>query len=123
MYKVANNIEIALAPDWLIAELTRSPEAPAAKVVDFQERGNSSRAGARCFADGERNDGLRDVACGRWTHGYAEDAPDLYEQLREVRDTRCAPGKDSPATDAELWNLAQRTTRKFPRGVRQEVRA
>jgi hypothetical protein len=71
----------------------------------------------RYFAEGERNNGLRDVACGRWANGYAEDARALFQQMIEVRDTRCAPGKDSPATDAELWEMVQRTTRKFARGA------
>jgi hypothetical protein len=59
---------------------------------------------------------LRDVMCGRWVHGHATDAGDLYEQMREVRDTRCAAGDDMGATDAELWDMAQRTVRKFARG-------
>jgi hypothetical protein len=120
-YEVVNNIDIAFAPDWLIEELTRSPEATPAKVVDFQERRNSSSAGARFFSGGERNNGLRDVACGRWTHGYAEDAQDLYAQLLHVRDTRCefVPG-DPPPSDADLWSLAQRTTRNFARGERKQ---
>jgi hypothetical protein len=120
-YEVVNNIDIAFAPDWLIEELTRTPEAPPAKVVDFQERRNSSSAGARFFSGGERNNGLRDVACGRWTHGYAENAQDLFEQVREVRDTRCefVPG-DPPPSDADLWDLAQRTARKYSRGERKQ---
>jgi hypothetical protein len=117
-YEVEKNVEISLAPAWLIEELTRQPDAQPSKVIDFQEsRRRSSDAGARFFSGGERNDGLRDVACGRWTHGYAEDARDLYEQLLNVRDTRCefVPG-DPPPSDAELWEMAQRTTRKFSRG-------
>jgi hypothetical protein len=41
--------------------------------------------------------------------------------MLEVRDTRCAAGKDSPATDSELWDLVQRTVRKYARGeMRQQ---
>jgi hypothetical protein len=111
-----NALDEGEAPEWIIEALLSEKHEPVntdRKVLHY------SFAGARHFAEGERNAGLRDVACGRWNHGYAEDAQDLYEQLREVRDTRCAPGKDSPATDAELWELVQRTTRKFSRGERQ----
>jgi hypothetical protein len=120
MYEVANNIEIAIAPEWIIEELTRAPDVQPSKIVDFQERSrtSASAAAARYFEDGERNNGLRDVMCGRWRRGYAEDATDLYRQMLEVRDTRCAPGKESAATDAQLWDMVQRTTRKFARGER-----
>ena len=80
--------------------------------------------GARYFEEGERNAGLLKVACGRWRYAYAEDAQDLYQQMRQVRDTRCAPGKDSPATDTELWNMVERTVRKYTRGdLKQGVTA
>jgi hypothetical protein len=119
MYEVANNIEIAIAPEWIIEELTRAPDVQPSKIVDFQERRQtSSSTAARYFEDGERNNGLRDVMCGRWRRGYAEDATDLYRQMLEVRDTRCAPGKESAATDTQLWDMVQRTTRKFARGER-----
>jgi hypothetical protein len=122
MYEVEKNVEIAVAPDWLIEELTRAPDVQPSKVVDFQERSRTSAsAAARYFEDGERNNGLRDVMCGRWRHGYAEDVTDLYRQMLEVRDTRCAPGKEPAATDAELWDMVQRTTRKFSRGERVTV--
>jgi hypothetical protein len=119
MYEVANNIDIAIAPEWIIEELTRAPDVQPSKVVDFQERSRTSASSAaRYFEDGERNNGLRDVMCGRWRRGYAEDATDLYRQMLEVRDTRCAPGKEPAATDAQLWDMVQRTTRKFSRGER-----
>jgi hypothetical protein len=119
-YEVEKNIEIAVAPDWLIEELTRSPEVQPSTVINFQERRlKSTSEAARFFSGGERNDGLRDVACGRWTHGYATDAGDLYQQMREVRDTRCefVPG-DPPPDDAWLREMVQRTTQKFARGER-----
>ncbi len=122
-YQVEKNELIAPAPDWLIEELTRTPEAQPSKVINFQEnRRRVSNAGARFFGEGERNTGLRDVMCGRWTHGYATDAQDLYQQMIEVRDARCAlvPG-DPPPSDAELFDMVQRTVRKFARGIKQEA--
>jgi hypothetical protein len=112
----------APAPAWLIEELTRTPDVQPSKVVNFQERRqHSGSAAARFFSGGMRNDGLRDVACGRWTHGYATDAHDLYQQLREVRDTRCEfVLNDPPPDDAWLWGLVQRTTQKFPRGEQRQ---
>jgi hypothetical protein len=114
-----NGREIELAPAWMeeriikAAEGERSPEP-----IRFQaDRGRAfAPAGGRQFADGERHIGLRDVMCGRWIHGFATDARDLYEQLREVRDTRCAAGDDRGATDEKLWEMVQRTTRKYARG-------
>jgi hypothetical protein len=119
-YEVEKNIEIAVAPDWLIEELTRTPDVQPSKVVNFQERQQKpDSTAARFFGAGERNDRLRDVMCGRWTHGYATDENDLYQQMIEVRDARCEfVPNDPPPTDLELWKMAQRTVRKFPRGER-----
>jgi hypothetical protein len=119
-----NGREIELAPAWMEERIIKAAEGERApEPIKFQvDRGRAyASAGGRQFADGERNNGLRDVACGRWVHGYAEDAHDLYQQMREVRDTRCAAGKDSPATDSELYDLALRTVRKYARGeMRQQ---
>lgn len=109
-----NALDPAAAPGALLAALLSDKHEPIntdRKVVHHPFGG-----AARHFAEGERNEGLRDVAAGRWVHGYAETVGDLYQQLREVRDTRCAPGKDSPATDAQLMDLARRTARKYARG-------
>jgi hypothetical protein len=120
-YEVEKNTYIAEVPAWLVEELTRRPEEPPAKVIDFQERPPRDASGfGRQFADGERNNGLRDVMCGRWTHGFAADAHDLYQQMREVRDTRCAGTGDKGATDAQLWRMVQTTVRKFPRGEQRQ---
>ncbi len=119
-YEVENDAPILRAPAQMEAELTRARDAQPATVINFQD-GKDRRAqfgaGARFFGEGERNDGLRDVMCGRWVHGWAVDAQDLYQQVREVRDARCAfvPG-DPPPTDRELWDMAQRTTQKYARG-------
>lgn len=124
-YEVENDAPILPAPAWMVEELTRARDAQPATVINFQD-GKDRRAqfgaGARFFGEGERNDGLRDVMCGRWVHGWAVDAQDLYRQVREVRDTRCAfvPG-DPPPTDRELWDLAQRTTRNYARGELRKV--
>lgn len=117
-YMVENPAPVAIAPAWLVAELTRPRDAE--PVIDFQdavERRDQFGAGGRFFGQGERNNGLRNVALGRWVHGYAEDAADLFQQLRQVRDTRCAAvPNDPPPSDRELWDLVLRTTRKFARG-------
>jgi hypothetical protein len=108
-----NPLGPADAPAWLIEAATSEKHQSVntdRKLIVYPSDGG------RYFGEGERNKGLRDVACGRWIHGYAENAQDLYEQLRGVRDTRCALGKDSPATDAQLWNMAHRTSRKYDRG-------
>jgi hypothetical protein len=119
-----NGREIELAPAWMEERIIKAAEGERPpEPIRFQaDKGRTFAAGgAKNFADGERNNGLRDVMCGRWAHGFATDARDLYEQMREVRDTRCEAGKDSPATDAQLWDLVQRTVRKYSRGeVRQQ---
>jgi hypothetical protein len=116
--------EIALAPVWMEERIIKAVEAESApEPIKFQAdkgRASASTAGGRHFPKGERNDGLRDVACGRWIYGFAADAHALFEQVREVRDTRCehVPG-DPPPTDAEVWDLTLRTVRKYARGESQ----
>ncbi len=112
-----NALDPADPPEWMIEALLSEGHAP---INTDRTVFHYSHSGRRFFDDGERNKGLRDVACGRWLHGYAEDVQDLYQQVREVRDTRCAAGKESPATDAQLWDLVQRTVRKFPRGEQRQ---
>jgi hypothetical protein len=93
------------------------------KVIEFQanrERPARSRySGGEFFGVGNRNDGLRDVALGHWTHADdwgIQTEQDLFDQLREVRDTRCASPADDPAPDdAWLRDLVLRTVRKFAR--------
>jgi hypothetical protein len=117
-----NGREIELAPAWMEERIIKAAEGERApEPIKFQaDKGRTFAAGgARNFADGERNNGLRDVMRGRWAHAdkYGiETVQDLYQQMLEVRDTRCDAGKDSPATDAELWDMAQRTVRKYARG-------
>jgi hypothetical protein len=122
-YMVENATPVLPAPAWLVEELTHARDAQPLKQIDFQD-GQAARgqfgAGVRFFGVGERNNGLRDVALGRWVNGCAVDAADLFRQLREVRDTRCADGDDAGAADAQLWNLVCRTTQKFARGELRE---
>jgi len=74
-YEIDNLEDIATAPAWLTEELTRPEDQPPARLIDFQEeRGRRLRTGPRFFDEGERNNGLRDVMCGRWVHGWAVDA-------------------------------------------------
>lgn len=118
-YEMFKVVPVAPAPAWLLEVFETKDDAGPSKVVDFQaykDRGAAFVPG-RTFGVGERNDGLRDVACGRWVHGYAEDVTELYQQMLEVRDTRCeqVPG-DPGMTNAELWDLCRRTSRKYARG-------
>jgi hypothetical protein len=118
-YGPDNGQEIALAPAWMEERIIKAAEGERPpEPIKFQaDKGRTFAAGgAKNFADGERNNGLRDVMCGRWVHGHATDAGDLYEQMREVRDTRCAAGGDNGATDAQLWRMVHSTVRKFARG-------
>ena len=116
-YTVDNPADAATAPAWILEELTRPADVQPAKVIDFQERrAASGHFGARTYGDGERNNGLRDLMCGWWNNGLVEDEQELFEWALVARETRCAPGKDTPATDAQLWDLVQRTTRKYARG-------
>jgi hypothetical protein len=108
-----NALDPTDAPEWMIEAAVSEKHVP----IDTDRNVlYHPSAGARFFPEGERNVGLRNVACGRWTNGYAEDATDLYRQILEVRDTRCAPGKTPPPSDAELYDLALRTTRNYARG-------
>jgi hypothetical protein len=114
-----NGQEIALAPAWMEERIVKAAEGERAPAsVRFQaDRGRTHAVnGGRYFAEGERNNGLRDVMCGRWVHGHATDAGDLYEQMREVRDTRCAAGGDNGATDAQLRRMVQSTVQKYAQG-------
>lgn len=117
-----NALDPADAPAWMIEALLSEKHEPIntdRKVV------HAMFGGTRRFGLGERNDGLRDVAAGRWRHGYAADAQELFEQMREVRDTRCEfVANDPPPSDAWLRDMVQRTVRKFSRGeLQQEVTA
>jgi hypothetical protein len=117
-----NGREIELAPAWMEERIIKAAEGERPpEPIRFQaDKGHTfTTGGAKRFAEGGRNNGLRDVMRGRWAHAdeYGiETVHDLYQQMREVRDTRCDAGKDSPATDAELWDMAQRTVRKYARG-------
>jgi hypothetical protein len=122
-YGAENGLDIALAPPWMEAEIVKAAvgERPSRPIKFQANKGRMVASfGAQSFDDGERNVGLRNVMRGRWAHAdkYSiRDVNDLYEQMREVRDTRCAPGDDMGATDAQLMEMSHRTVRKYARGV------
>ncbi len=120
-YRVSKVADVMIAPDWLLEELTRPDDVEPSVVVDFQERRASSGCyGTRIFHEGERDNGIRDVARGRWANGWAESEGDLINQLLEVNATRCVP----PLEESVVIEKARRTARKFARGERkQEVTA
>jgi len=107
------------APAWLLEAATSKKQKP----VDTDRKVlHANFGGAKFYPDGERNSGLRDLACGWWLHGHVADVQELYQRLLEARSTRCAAGKDLPATDEELYDLALRTSRNYARGeLKQEV--
>lgn len=109
-YAIANEAEIAPAPDWLIDDLTRKPSEPTAKVIDFQERRASLGGGV--IGEGERNDRLFRVGCGIWGSGGALDKFDLYSQLLEVNSARVSPS----LAPSEVVKIAESVAR-YPRGV------
>ncbi|MDQ3687726.1 MAG: bifunctional DNA primase/polymerase [Acidobacteriota bacterium] len=116
-YEVEKNTYIAEAPPWLVKELTRRPEEPPAKVIDFQERRDATgNFGTRIFHKGGRNNGLRDVAYGRWVNGWAESEADLIQQTLEVNATRCVP----PLPESEAVGLARSAARNFARGEQRQ---
>jgi len=86
--------------------------------INFQPDRNRTLApaGRRHCSDGNRNNCLRHVMCGRWIHGFATDRGGMFEQMREIRATRCAPGDDMGATDARMWHMVRDTARRCPCG-------
>ncbi|HEX6622502.1 MAG TPA: bifunctional DNA primase/polymerase [Pyrinomonadaceae bacterium] len=122
-YGFETDSPVADAPEWIVETLKKAAagESPPPPIdfQDYRDRRRTSTGGARFFGKRERNDGLRDVMLGRWTHGYAEDASDLYRQVLEVRDTRCEHDPaDPPPSDRDIWDLVQRTVRNYARGER-----
>ena len=73
--------------------IIKAPEdAALPEPINFQSDRNRTLApaGRRHFSDGERNNGLRDVMCRRWIHGFATDRPGLFGRCAksEPRDAR-----------------------------------
>ncbi len=117
-YEWRNALEPAPLPQWIIDALKSEKHAP----VDTDRKVLPVIGGGKFYGEGERNKGLRNLACGWWRHGHVADEQELYQRLLDARTTRCAAGKDSPATDAQLWGLTQRTARKYLRAdLAQEV--
>jgi hypothetical protein len=111
-----NTLDPADSPAWIIEAAVSKKHEP----VDT-DRNVVYHAfnGGRFFSEGERNSGLRNVACGRWIHGYAVDAHDLYQQMLQVRAERCASSRDpndKSITDEWLFDMVIRTTRNYARG-------
>lgn len=120
-YSIERAVNPAPAPAWLLEELTRAADAPPTVVVDFQERRvHTGCYSTRTFHEGERDNGIRDVAYGRWINGWAETESDLITQLLEVNATRCVP----PLEQSVVIEKARRTARRFARGeLKREVSA
>lgn len=109
-------------PEWVIGLLLSENHEPVntdRKVV------HATFGSARYFADGERNNGLRDVACGRWRHGHHADEQELLEYMLHARDTRCADvPNDPPPSDSWVRDMVRRTVRKYARAdLKQGVSA
>jgi hypothetical protein len=100
-------------PEWMIEALLSEKHAP---VNTDRNVFHSPLSGGRIFHKGERDNGLRDVAYGRWLNGWAESEADLVEQLLEVNATRCVP----PLDHAVVVEKAQRTARIFARGEQRQ---
>lgn len=112
-YELKNPTTIKPLPEFLLAYLAPSGEAPRA-VVDFQEmRGRQTFAAGRGsgerFNNGERNSGLFGVGIGRWRHGWAKTEGDLLAQLAEVNAWRCSP----PLEPEEVGALASHIARDY----------
>jgi len=115
-YGAENGLDIALAPTWMEAEIVKAAEGERpSRPIKFQaNKGRMVAAvGARTFPEGERNNGIRDFACGRWVHGFADSEADLIQQTLEANATRCVP----PLPEAEAIGLARSAARKYARCV------
>ncbi len=117
-----NALDPADPPEWMIGLLLSEKHEPVntdRKVV------HAAFGAARVFGYGERNNGLRDVACGRWRHGYHATEQELLNYMFEARDTRCADVPNDPKpTDEWVRDMVRRTVRKYSRAdLRQEVTA
>jgi hypothetical protein len=123
-YMPANGLKPIPLPDCLRAEMLKAskkevkPAADSNLKTSIPRAGTYATSGSKIFPDGTRNDGLRDVSCGRWLNGWAADEAELVSQMLEVNATRCAP----PLSAEVVIELAQRTARNLARGEwRQEV--
>jgi hypothetical protein len=119
-YGAENGLEIAFAPRWMEAEIVKAAEGERpSRPIKFQATKGRMVAtvGARTFPEGERNNGIRDFACGRWVHGWAESEADLIQQTLEANATRCVP----PLPESEAIGLARSAARKYARGLSEVV--
>lgn len=114
-YLIADVKPIRPAPDWLVEELTRKPDQPPAKVIQFQEQKDrfSPVGSQEKFYQPGRNDGLFGVGFGRWVNGWAADVVELHAQLLEVNAARCVP----PLADSEVAKMSAHIAADYPRGI------
>jgi hypothetical protein len=105
-------LEPADAPEWIIELLLSDKHVP---VNTDRMVAHYPVFGTRIFPEGTRDDGIRDVAYGRWVNGWAESEADLINQMLEVNATRCVP----PLEPSVVIEKARRTARNFARGERR----
>lgn len=113
-YELIDPYEIQPAPQWIIDELVRRPDQQPARVIDFQEqkhRLSVDESQEKFYEHGDpgRNKGLFRVGIGRWRHGWAQNADELYPQLVEINLTRCVP----PLADDELMKVFESITERY----------
>jgi len=84
----------------MIEDLTRAPDVQPSKAINFQEKKLLESPGGAVIRDGERDDRLFKIGCGRWNEGVTPD--EMYEYLLAVRDERCEVGTQF-FSDEQVW--------------------
>jgi hypothetical protein len=113
-YEVEKNVYIAEAPDWLVAELTRSEGEPAKVPVDFQAyRDRKSSGGGPIIVEGERNERLFRVGCALWGKGEVGSRAELLQRLMETNVERVSP----PLAPDEVYKIVDSISSRYPFGV------
>jgi hypothetical protein len=112
-YEVEKNVYIAEAPAWLVEELTRAPDVPPSKVVDFQERRDRYASGGSAIVEGERNERLFKVGCALWGKGEVGSRGDLLHELMRVNVERVSP----PLPSDEVYKIVDSISSRYPLGV------
>jgi hypothetical protein len=112
-YEVEKNVYIAEAPAWLVEELTRAPDVPPSKVIDFQERRDRYASGGSVIVEGERNERLFKVGCALWGKGEVGSRGDLLHELMRVNVERVSP----PLPSDEVYKIVDSISSRYPLGV------
>jgi hypothetical protein len=112
-YEVEKNVYIAEAPAWLVEELTRAPDVPPSKVVDFQERRDRKAGDGTVIVEGERNERLFRVGCALWGKGEVGSRAELLQRLMETNIERVSPPLD---TD-EVYKIIDSISSRYALGV------